>query len=324
MESRVNYTFSGLFVVVFAMGLIAFAFWLGKYGEDERDYHRFHVYITESVSGLAPEAAVKYNGVDVGKVESIRINPANNEEVELTLRIKKETPIKTDSYAIMKFYGITGLAFIEIVGGSKEAPLLMGKEDGISIIPSRPSLITRLDESLSNVAARLSATLERFDRLLNENNIENVSRTLEHLRSLSAQIDGYQGEIRALLKQGRALEANATDTLQAVQQAAGSLNRTSGNVDTLVQTEAASTLESLEQTSRESRALIRRLEASLERGDYDLRSIVSPTTSELNELIAHTRALSQEMEMTLRSLRESPSDLLFKKSAPNPGPGEKP
>ena len=57
MESRVNYTYIGIFVVIFSIGLIAFAFWLGKYGQDENDYRRFHVYLTESVSGLSPDAA---------------------------------------------------------------------------------------------------------------------------------------------------------------------------------------------------------------------------------------------------------------------------
>ncbi|MBN2870715.1 MAG: MCE family protein [Campylobacterales bacterium] len=322
MESRFNYTFTGLFVVVFAMGLIAFAFWLGKYGQNELDYRRFHVYITESVSGLSPEASVKFNGVDVGKVESIQINPRNSEEVELILKIKKETPIKTDSYAVLKFYGITGLAFIEIVGGSKDAPLLIDNGQHSSVIPTRPSLITRLDESLSNVASKLSATLERTDRILNDRNIENIAQTLEHLRSVSAQIDSYQGEVKALLERTAALEANATDTLNTMKEAAGSVQKTSDSVDALVQTKASSALDSLEKTSRESRALIRKFEASLERGDYDLRSIASPTASELNELLLQSRTLTQEMEMTLRHLRESPSDLLFKKSAPKPGPGE--
>ncbi len=322
MESRFNYTFTGLFVVVFAIGLIAFAFWLGKYGQDEQDYRRFTVYITESISGLAPEAAVKYNGVDVGKVEAIRINPDNNEEVELTLKIKKETPIKTDSYAVLKFYGITGLAFIEIVGGSKNAPLMMENGQRASIIQSKPSMITRLDESLSNVAIKLTATLDHADRLFNDENIENVQMSLRHLRSLSEQIDGYQKEIKSLLEQSAALEANATRAFGTMNKAAGSVKNTSDNVNTLVQTKMAATLESLEKTSRESHTLIKKLEASLDRGDYDLKTIASPATSELSELITQTRILTQEMEMTIRDLHESPSDLLFKKSTPKPGPGE--
>lgn len=289
-------------------------FWLGKYNQDEHKYRRYKVFITESVSGLAPEASVKFHGVDVGKVESIRINPHNSEEVELTLKIKKETPIKTDSNALLKFYGITGLAFIEIAGGSRHAPLLSNGEGTIPTIPSSPSLITRLDESLSDVASKLSLTLDRADRLFSDKNVENVAQSLEHLRSLTAQIDGYQGEIKDLLAQSSTLEHNASKSLQAMGDAAISVKTASGNFNTLVQTKMATTLKSLEETSKESHTLIKKLEANVDD--------IAPASSELTILLEQTRSLTNEMEMTLRALRESPSDLLFKKSTPKPGPGE--
>ncbi len=322
MESKVNYTAVGVFVLIFTSSLIAFAFWLGKYNQDEAAYHRYHLYITESVSGLAPEAAVKFHGVDVGKVESIRINPQNSEEVELTLKIEKETPIKIDSTAVLKFYGITGLAFIEIIGGSKNAPLLSTNSHNFSTIPSSPSLIKRLDESLSNVASKLSVTLDRADRIFSDKNVDNIAQSLEHLRSLTAQIDGYQDEIQTLLDRSIALETNATESLSAMKEAAGSVKSTSGNFNTLVQTKMASTLESLAATSKESHTLIRKLEASIDRGDYNVQSMVQPATAELGDLIQRTQTLTLEMENTLRNLRESPSDLLFKKTTPKPGPGE--
>jgi len=322
MESRVNYTAVGIYVLIFSAALIAFAFWLGKHNQDESHYHRYHVYITESVSGLAPEAAVKFNGVDVGKVETIRINPRNSEEVELTLKIEKDTPIKTDSSAVLKFYGITGLAFIEIVGGSKNAPLLETNNHAISTIPSSASLIKRLDESLSNVASKLSTTLDRADRLFSDRNVDNIAQSLAHLRSLTAQIDSYQDEVQTLLNQSIALESNASESLGAMKEAGVSVKTTSDNFNTLLQTKMATALESLTATSQESHTLIRKIEASLERGDYDLHSIASPASAELTELIVQSRTLTNEMESTLRHLRESPSDLLFKKSASKPGPGE--
>jgi phospholipid/cholesterol/gamma-HCH transport system substrate-binding protein len=322
MESRINYTAIGVFIILFTASLIAFAFWLGKYNEDERQYRRYKVYITESVSGLAPEAAVKFHGVDVGKVETIQINPRNSEEVELILKIKKETPIKTDSTAVLKFYGITGLAFIEIIGGSRKAPLLSNGDETVHTIPSSSSLIQRLDEALSDVASKLSTTLDRADRLFSDQNVENVAQSLEHLRSLTAQIDAYQGEIKSLLVQTKDLENNATESLSAMKEAADSVKNTSGNFNTLVQTKMSTTLDSLEATSKKSHTLIQKLETSLDRGDYDIRSIAAPSGNELNTLLEQTRVLTTEMEMTLRSLRESPSDILFKKSTPKPGPGE--
>jgi phospholipid/cholesterol/gamma-HCH transport system substrate-binding protein len=322
MESKVNYTSVGLFVLIFSILLVGFAFWLGKYNQDEAAYHRYRIYITESVSGLSPEAAVKFHGVDVGKVESIRINPSNSEEVELILKIEKNTPIKIDSTAVLKFYGITGLAFIEIIGGSKNAPLLTTSKENISTIPSSPSLIKRLDESLSNVAFKLTTTLDRADRLFSDQNVENIAQSLKHLRSLTAQIDSYQGEIKTLLGQSIALENNASESLYAMKEAAGSVKTASGNFNTLVQTKMATTLQSLEATSKESHTLIKKLETSVDRGDYDIRTIASPATSELTTLLEQSRALTTEMEMTLRFLRENPSDLLFKKSTQKPGPGE--
>lgn len=322
MESRVNYTTVGIFVLAFASALIAFAFWLGKYNQNEGNYHRFHIYITESVSGLAPEAAVKFHGVDVGKVESIRINPHNSEEVELTLKIEKETPIKTDSSAVLKFYGITGLAFIEIIGGSKNAPLLTTSKEMINTIPSSSSLIKRLDESLSNVASKLSTTLDRADRLFSDQNVDNIAISLAHLRSLTSQIDSYQDEVQQLLNQSVILEQNASQSLGAMKDAAQSVKTTSSNFNSLIQTKMTTTLESLATTSQASHALIRKIETSLDRGDYDLNAIASPASEELGEMITQTRTLTNEMESTLRTFRESPSDLLFKKSNPKPGPGE--
>ncbi|MGZ8548510.1 MAG: MlaD family protein [Sulfuricurvum sp.] len=317
MESKVNYTLVGVFVLTLSAALIAFAFWLAKYSQDGQNYHQFKVYMTESVSGLTPEATVKFHGVDVGIVESIGINPKNSEEVELTLKIKKETPIKVDSSAVLKFYGVTGLAFIEIIGGTKNAPLLSTSPQSIATIKSSLS-----DESLSNIASKLSATLDRADRLFSNQNIENVAQTLEHLRSLTQQIDDYQSEIKILLQRSIAFENNATDSFVAMNNAADNVKNTSANFNTLVETKMTTTLESLETTSRESHALICKIEASVDRGDYDLRSISSPAIAEMGELLEQTRTLTNEMETTLRALRESPSDVLFKQSKPNPGPGE--
>lgn len=322
MESRVNYTAVGVFVVLFSVALVGFAFWLGKYNQDERLYRRYKVYITESVSGLSPEAAVKFHGVDVGKVESISINPDNSEEVELLLKIKKETPIKTDSRAVLKFYGITGLAFIEIVGGSKNAPFLSTDDDEVPIIPSTPSLFQRLDESLSNVASKLSATLEHADRIFSDRNVDNIALTLEHLKSVTAQIDGYQGDIKKLLEKSTALEENATVSLASMKEAADSVKNTSGNLNTTVQTKMSAVLDSLKLTSDQSHTLIKKLENAVDRGDYDVKSMINPTASELDDLIRQSRTLTNEMEETIRQLRESPSDILFKSSTPKSGPGE--
>lgn len=322
MESKVNYTLVGVFVLLMSGLLIAFAFWLGKYNDSASAYTHYKVYLTESAAGLAPEAAVKFNGVDVGKVVSIRINPQNSEEIELILKIKKETPIRIDSTATLKFFGITGLAFIEIKGGSRKSPLIINSDDTIAIIPTAPSLIKRLDETLSGVVTKLSDTLDRTNAVMSTQNTQNFSDTLQNLKTLTHRINTYQEEIDTLLKNSIRTGENIDQTMIKVGNSADSVK---GSMDTFKVTmsdKLSPTMKSWEETSKKSNALIEKIETSMDRGDYDLQSITSGSTAELNELLAQSHVLVNEMELTLKSLRESPSDLLFKESKPNPGPGE--
>ncbi len=113
MESKINYVIVGLFVVLLTAGLLGFAYWLASEGGRE-DYVDYHVYMQESVAGLSADAAVKYRGVDVGTVKRMLLNPDNPEQVLLVLHIKQDTPVTTDTRATIRFYGVTGLGYIEL------------------------------------------------------------------------------------------------------------------------------------------------------------------------------------------------------------------
>lgn len=322
MESKVNYTLVGVFVLLMFSLLIVFAFWLGKYNDRAKAYSNYKVYLTESAAGLAPGAAVKFNGVDVGKVSSIRINPKNSEEIELTLKVKKETPIRTDSTAMLQFFGITGLAFIEIKGGSRMSPLIITSGDTTAVIPTAPSLIKRLDKTLSSLITKLSDTLDHTNAVMSPQNTKNFSDTLSNLKILTQRINSYQDEIDLLLK-------NSLQTGQHIDQAmikvGDSANTVKDSMETFkitMRERFSPTMKSWEATSKKTNAFLEKIDTSINRGDYDLQTITANSTVELNELLAQSRVLQNEMELTLKSLRESPSDLLFKQSKLNPGPGE--
>lgn len=322
MESKVNYTLVGAFVLLISGLLIAFAFWLGKYNDSANAYSNYKVYLTESAAGLAPEAAVKFNGVDVGKVVSIRINPKNSEETELTIKIKKATPIRTDSTATLKFFGITGLAFIEIKGGSRMSPLVINSEDTIAVIPTAPSLIKRLDETLSTVVTKLSDTLDHTNAIMSTQNTKNFSQTLQNLKVLTQQISGYQDEIDTLLNNSIQTGQHIDQTMIKVGDSANTIKGSMETFKITMSERLSPTMKSWEATSKKTNALIEKIDTAMNRGDYDLQAIAANSTVELNELLSQSRVLQNEMELTLKSLRESPSDLLFKQSKPNPGPGE--
>ena len=93
MYSRVKYTIVGIFVLLFGAGLVAFTFWLAKYGI-QNDYKVYKLYMTESVSGLSKDSTVRLHGVDVGHVSDIRIDPNNVKRIEIRVKIRSDVPIK--------------------------------------------------------------------------------------------------------------------------------------------------------------------------------------------------------------------------------------
>ena len=292
MESRVNYIIVGIFVVFFSLGLAGFAFWLEKYGAQE-NFRYYKAFMEESVSGLSRDASVKYRGVDVGIVETIRINPENSEEVELLLKVKKETPIKEDMVVILKFYGLTGLAFIEIEGGSKTAPLLISQNGEISIIKSAPSIYTRLNESLPDIAQKLSTALGKIDVLLNEKNLANIRDSIDNIKEISLYVKNYKDDIDTLLKRGVVMEAKVISSFNKVADAADEVKHMAGNI-----------------------------EKSLQRGDYNIKEMSSPTFEQTNELLDELIALAAELEEIVLSIQRNPRDLFFKQTTPKLGPGE--
>ena len=149
MEPKVNYILVGAFVLILSAVVVVGVLWLGK--TDYRGvYDRYEAHMRESVAGLSVDSTVKYRGVDVGRVKDIALSPDNPEEVKLTLDIVRGTPIKTDTIAVLETQGLTGLATINLTGGSRDAPPLEALEgQEYPVIKAGPSLFFRLDEARS-------------------------------------------------------------------------------------------------------------------------------------------------------------------------------
>ncbi|MBW2328303.1 MAG: MCE family protein, partial [Deltaproteobacteria bacterium] len=292
MESRINYTIVGLFVVLLSAGLITFAYWLGKHG-GKQEYDQYLVYMSESVAGLSTDASVKYRGVDVGTVDHMDINPQNSEEVELLLRIKHGTPIKVDTKAKLKSFGITGLTFIELTGGGKDAPLLKKTGDAIPVIPAIPSTFAQIDEALKELTEKSSLALEKFDQLLSKENLDNIAVILSETKMLAKDIRGQLQGFHKVVDNGVIMELRMTEAF--------------------AQVEAAS-------------VSVKKMADSLEKNYADVGQNmgrdVRRSLDSLNQLLYDLDILASDMQDTLQAIKASPSDLLFKHSRPKPGPGE--
>jgi phospholipid/cholesterol/gamma-HCH transport system substrate-binding protein len=166
METDRHYFFEGLFIVVFAVGAALFFVWLTNTGHSDDVTYRIH--FAESVSGLSVGDPVKFRGVDVGTVKAMSLDPQDPRQVQVDVRLRKDTPVKTDTRAILKLKGITGVVFIELNGGSPEAGSLIATtaEGQIPEIRSEKSSLNAFLDELPKVVTRFATLEEQANRVV--------------------------------------------------------------------------------------------------------------------------------------------------------------
>ena len=168
METDKHYFVEGLFIIGFAVAVAFFSVWLVSSGHADDIVYRIR--FSESVSGLALGDPVKYHGVDVGSVKAMTIDPSDPRKVMVDVRLRKDTPIRTDTKATLKLRGVTGTVYIELEGGNANAgSLLAATPPGqIPEIPSEKSSLASILDELPRVIAKFAAIEDKANKVVTD------------------------------------------------------------------------------------------------------------------------------------------------------------
>ena len=166
METDRHYFLEGLFIIGFFLVAALFAVWLASPGRSDDVLYRIH--FPDSVSGLTVGDPVKFRGVDVGTVKTMIIDPDNARLVQVEVRLRKETPVKTDTRASLAMKGITGVVFIELNGGAPEAKTLLAVTlpDQMPEIPSEKTGLKAMLDDLPKLVAKFSAIEDQLKKVM--------------------------------------------------------------------------------------------------------------------------------------------------------------
>ena len=203
METRASYTIVGAFVLGLMGALVGIAVWLAgvEFGKAPTQYL---IYFSGNVTGLSIGSPVRYRGVPVGSVRDIRIDSENVERVRVLIEVSDKTPIKTDTIAELSFQGITGIAFVQLAGGTQNASLLTAPQKyEVAVIQSRRSLLQEVATRFPQVLQKSVVIADRLTQLFDEKNIQAIAMTLENTRQASQLLGAKDGELTLLLGEGR-------------------------------------------------------------------------------------------------------------------------
>src|SRR5581483_1997569 len=181
METRAHYVAVGAFVLMMVFAAFVAALWLGDV-ELTTHYARYDIYFRGPVSGLSKGAAVEYNGIPVGRVFEIRIDPENVERIRVTVEIDDSVVIKEDAKAEVESNILSGVAYILITKGTQEAPPLIAKPgQRYPVIASRRSTLASVYARGPALLDQLSRIADHLDELLDEHNRQAVADMLDNL-----------------------------------------------------------------------------------------------------------------------------------------------
>lgn len=308
METKVNYVFVGLFVLLLTAAMIAGVLWLSSGNQYNKVFDTYVAYMHESVSGLNLNAPVKYRGVDVGKVRQISLDTSNPEQVRLELSIERGTPITVDTIAVLKAHGLTGIAYVELSGGRHGSPALTAAKDKpYPEIKTGLSLLGRLDMAMTGLLINFNKATENLNELLDDDNRSALKQTLAHLASVTGTLAARRADIDKAV-------TNTTLTME-------NMAKISSQLPALIE-RIESSAAALEKMAKDTTRASASVSKTFDGVGPDAIRFAEDGLPELERLIVEMRELSVSLQRITNQVEHDPSILLRGNEARQRGPGE--
>jgi phospholipid/cholesterol/gamma-HCH transport system substrate-binding protein len=300
MFERTNDLAVGVFILVGALVLVAVGFWIGGVGQSV-PMSRYTVIFERDVNGLSEGSPVRYMGVDVGEVATIRLFHAADTAIEVQIEIVATTPVDNGTYASLGYQGITGVAFINLSGEpGKQGPIAAAGHD-YPVIRTRDVGIAALLNAGPGVVARVNKVLDDAGMLLSDENISAATQILENLDQLTGALSESRRDLAIL----PARMNESLDRLQVTLDLAAEFTEEA-------KPELLAATKNLRETSDKLANVTGRVEHWLDENDAAIDGFLADGVGETAALIADTREAMRELEKLGTELRNNPSRVIYK------------
>ncbi len=288
MENRAHALIAGLFVVTLSITVALIAQW---FSGDSIVRNNYLVYTNESVSGLSPQAAVHYRGVNIGKVESIYFNPNNTNEILIEISADRSVALNNTVFAIMEYQGLTGLTYIQLNDNLNALKMDNFKLEPIhqdARIPMHRSFLDEMTGSGQDLIRNINKTVVEINHLLDKNNQKQISEIITDINNATSRFDELFDPARLDSMNLSGITTELDSLLKKINIIASKVNEDGGFIDSLALSAEA----------------------------------LADTIPKLNQISDGVLRSTQNLDRTLRQYEDHPQSILFGKQPSLPGPGE--
>ena len=311
MENRAYALAAGLFTLFLVVALVATAIWFR--GESiAQDAYVLHT--RGNVTGLNIQAPVRFRGVEVGKVQSIRFDSDDPRIILVDIAIRSGTPLTRSVYGQLAAQGVTGLSYVQLNDDGKSSQMRDPSDPAQARIELRPSFFEKISESGEQLVLRIAAVTQQLEQWLSDDNRRSTMQTLAALEAAARQVGSLSESAQPGVKAVPQLAKQAGETLKRADVMLMELKELA-----VLLGKRSEALERVATSAEQIGAAVQ--EASV--AGVSLSAAASrETIPRLNTLLDEIARSSRSLERLLEDLSANPSSIVFGRAPIAPGPGE--
>lgn len=311
METRANYVLIGLFTLAVIAGAFGFVFWFQHTGgAGERAQYR--VLFDGTVSGLRVGSPVLFNGIRVGEVSALSLNPQAPRQVLTTVSIDPKTPVRADTKVSLEFQGLTGIASLSLTGGGLESPKLKQTGRIPPTLVAEPGANQDVTQTAREVLLRADAVLKANEAALH-NSLENVDTFTKALARNSDRLDQIMAGIQNLTGEADK-PGELAQSARSLREAADAFRKTVGSFQDLAEKFDQRTAD-VPETVKSFRRLADNLDKRTAEITASISNLTGPGGRKLEALVSDARQTLTQIDRTVRNFDRNPQRLIFGGSA---------
>ncbi len=306
METRAHHILIGAFTLAVFLVALGFVLWLSKYGADRQNAW-YDIVFSESVTGLSRGGMVQYNGITVGEVARLKLDPDDPRKVIAHVRLAHGTPVKVDTKAVLAFTGVTGVAFIQLSGGTPGSPALKAASgQDTPVIVADESAFSKLFASGEDIVTSVNDALLRVGKLLSQENVEKMSAIMGNLEQLTGTLAGQREDLSHALTQLAASSDQLRVTL-------GTLDDMAVSTNALMRDDARQLLASVQDAVKSIETLVGSASDLLADNRAAVDAFSNNGLRQVGPTLEDLRVTLRALERAAAKIGDSPSPLLGQK-----------
>ena len=315
MENKAHAMAAGAFVLVVSALLALLAVWLLR-DTSQRDMYEMST--SETVSGLQPQAVVRFRGVPVGKVELIGFDNKVKGNVLIRISIDRGAPVTKSVFATVASQGVTGLGFIQLDDSGESAERLVPNDDDPPRIPLKPGGLDKLLKQSEVIFDQVEQASIKLNKMLAEDNQKRLIVALDSMGQAANNVSSLSTTLTSILNaQLGPDKVNIPKLVKNLDTAVVSLQDTS--------TKAGAAIAEIGVTAKRLNEKGGPLDKLSEGGTAlasGVETFSAATLPKLGAVADETARTMRQLRRTVNAVDDNPQSLIFGNGPPQPGPGE--